>query len=214
MIEVETRLRVGRGLGKTETQASAEALRQLQRRGHPEMPPPLVSDGFGSNREAIVSVYGRVPAYKGVGRPPEKKRPVEGWQYLQVVKHRNEHGRFTGTTKRVVFGSADEVEPLSEATSFVERTHLTSRQMNARLVRKGLGFSKAIEMHKAAAAWEDATYNLMRPLKTLHEEINPAALRYERRYQERTPAMAAGLTDHVWSVKELLRTTALLLNNT
>lgn len=213
MIEIETRLRVGRGTGKTEQRAASEALRQLKRRGHPELPPPLISDGFGSNREAILLVYGEVPAYRGVGRPPTRRRAVEGLRYLQVVKHRDGRGRFLGTTKRVVFGEANELESLSEATSFVERTHLTSRQMNARLVRKGLGFSKALAMHEAAAVWEDALYNLARPLKTLRQEVHPAAVRFERRYEARTPAMAACLTDHVWSVKELLRTTALLLNN-
>jgi len=213
VIEIETRLRVGRGIAKTEQQASAGALRQLKRRGHPQGPPPLVSDGFGSNREAILLVYGQVPPYKGIGRPPTRRRPVEGLRYLQVVKHHDERGRFLGTTKRVVFGPADEVASLSEATSFVERTHLTSRQMNARLMRKGLGFSKALAMHKAACAWEDGLYNLVRPLKTLRQEIYPEALRFQRRYEARTPAMAAGLTNHVWSVKELLRTTALLFNN-
>src|SRR5690606_25580381 len=121
VIEIETRLRVGRGIAKTEQQASAGALRQLKRRGHPQGPPPLVSDGFGSNREAILLVYGQVPPYKGIGRPPTRRRPVEGLRYLQVVKHHDERGRFLGTTKRVVFGPADEVASLSEATSFVER---------------------------------------------------------------------------------------------
>ena len=160
MIEIETRLRVGRGIAKTEQEASAQALRQLKRRGHPERLPPLISDGFGSNREAILLVYGQVSCYRGIGRPPTKRRPVEGWQYLQIVKHHDERGRFLGTSKRVVFGRRDELASLSDATSFVERTHLTSRQMNARLVRKGLGFSKALAMHKAAAVWEDALYNL------------------------------------------------------
>ena len=50
MIEVETRLRVGRGMGKTETEASIELLRQLKRRGQPDVPPPLVSDGWGGHR--------------------------------------------------------------------------------------------------------------------------------------------------------------------
>ena len=50
---------------------------------------------------------------------------------------------------------------------FCERTHLTMRQFNTRLVRQGLGFSKALSMHRLAAALEEAVYNLVRPLKTL-----------------------------------------------
>lgn len=215
MIEIDTRLRLGRGIAKTETAASAEAFRQFKRRGHPEMPPPLASDGFGGIDAALIEVYGRVPPYQGRGRPAEKKRPVPGWQYLQLVKQRGERGGVIGTRPRVVFGDEDEVLALlGTSTSYVERTHLTSRQMNGRLVRKGLGFSKALRAQRAACAFEDAIYNLVRPLKTLREEVNPEAVRFRRRWRVRTPAMAAGLTDHVWSVKELLRTMALPLNNT
>ncbi len=214
-MEIDTRLRVGRGIAKTETEASAEAFRQLRRRGHPEMPPPLASDGFGGIDDALIEVYGRVPPYQGWGRPPVKKRPVPGWQYLQLVKQRNERGSVIGTRPRVVFGNEEQVLALLGAsTSYVERTHLTSRQMNGRLVRKGLGFSKALRAHRAACVFEDGIYNLVRPLKTLREEVNPEAARFRRRWRVRTPAMAAGLADHLWSIKELLRTMALPLNNT
>ncbi len=47
MIEIDTRLRVGRGIAKTETQASTEVFETLKRRGHPEAPPAVVSDGWG-----------------------------------------------------------------------------------------------------------------------------------------------------------------------
>jgi hypothetical protein len=57
-------------------------------------------------------------------------------------------------------------------------------------------------MLEAASAWEDWVYNLTRPVKTLRVEVNDGF----RRWQSRSPAMAAGLTDHIWSVKELLMT--------
>jgi len=84
------------------------------------------------------------------------------------------------------------------------------RLFNGRLTRKTLAFSKLLEMYRASAAWEDLVYNLARPLKTLRVEVfnDP-----KRRWRSRTPAMAAGLTDHVWTVKELL-TTVVLPNNT
>jgi hypothetical protein len=87
-------------------------------------------------------------------------------------------------------------------TAYVERTHLTARQMNGRLVRKTLSYSKQVTMLKAASAWEDWVYNLTRPVKTLRVEVNDG----HRRWQSRSPAMAAGLTDHIWTVKELLMT--------
>ena len=42
---------------------------------------------------------------------------------------------------------------------------------NGRLTRKGLGFSKDVLMHRAAAAWENLVYNLARPLKTLRQAL-------------------------------------------
>jgi len=76
--------------------------------------------------------------------------------------------------------------------------------MNGRLVRKTLSFSKELRFLKASSALEDAIYNFTRPVKTLRVEVaNP---RGQARWQQRTPAMAAGLTDHVWTVGELLTT--------
>ncbi len=207
MIETDTRLRVARGMAKTETEASQKVFETLKRRGHPEAPPPTISDGWGGIDDAMVEVYGQVPPYKGIGRPPTKKRPVEGWQYLQMVKQRDERGRVVGTKLRVIFGDEDEViAKLGGSTAYIERTHLTMRHMNGRLVRKGLGFSKLLGMHEAQATWEEAIYNLGRTVKTLREEVQGDP---PRRWRPRTPAMAAGLTDHRWTVKELLTTMVL-----
>ena len=203
MIDADTRLRVARGIGKTETAASKEVFQTLKRRGHPNAPPPTVSDGWGGIREAMVEVYGKVPEYPGRGRPPTRKRPQPDWQYLQVVKKR-ENGRVVGVRLRVIYGDKEQVlQLLGSSTAYVERTHLTSRQFNSRLVRKTLGYSKIVEMHRATATWEDIVYNLVRPLKTLRLEVfnDPT-----RRWLPRTPAMAASLTDHIWTVKELLTT--------
>ena len=195
-----TRLRVGRGIGKTETVASIELLEQLKRRGHPDAPPPLVSDGWGGHREALIEVYGVVPAYQGRGRPPTRKQPVEGWQYLQMVKQR-EQGRVIGVEPRLIFGEGDQLDrDLAHHTAYVERTNLTSRLMNGRLVRKTLGFSKRVAMLRAASVWEDVIYNLARHVKTLRLEVNDGT----RRWLQRSPAMVAGLTDHIWSIEELL----------
>lgn len=106
------------------------------------------------------------------------------------------------TELRVIFGDPDAVLALfGQSTAYVERTHLTMRLFNGRLVRQTLGFSKDLACYRASAAWEDAVYNLVRPLKTLRLAVvdQPG-----RRWQPRTPAMAAGLTDHIWTLRELL----------
>jgi hypothetical protein len=65
-MESETRLRVGRAIAKSETQAAIEAFEQLKKgRGHPHSPPPLVSDGWGGYDEAMVEVWGRCPITRG-----------------------------------------------------------------------------------------------------------------------------------------------------
>jgi hypothetical protein len=195
-------MRVARAIGKDESEVARQLMEQLKARGHPDAPPPIATDGQGSYREAMVKTWGQVPEYSGQGRPPTRKRPQPGWQYLQVVKHRS-GSRLTGITIKVVYGDPEEVcGLLGEHTAYIERTNLTSRQMNGRLVRKTLSYSKEREMLEASSAWEDWVYNLTRSVKTLRLEVNDGT----RRWQQRSPVMAAGLTDHIWTVKELLMT--------
>jgi hypothetical protein len=203
MIDMDSRLRVARGIAKTETEACVQVFQTLKRRGHPDAPPPTVSDGWGGIDDAMVQVYGVVPEYKGVGRPPTRKRPQPGWKYLQVVKQRR-NGRVVGVKLRVIYGDKEAVLALlGRSTAYIERTHLTMRLFNGRLTRRTLAFSKLLEMYRASAAWEDLVYNLARPLKTLRVEVFDDP---NRRWESRSPAMAAGLTDHIWTVKELLTT--------
>ena len=205
MIDMDSRLRVARGIAKTETDTSQEVLQTLHDRGHPDAPPSTMSDGWGGITEAMIDVYGQVPAYQGRGRPPSHKQARADWQYLQFVKHRDEHGRLLSTELRVIFGEPDAVLALfGQSTAYVERTHLTMRLFNGRLVRQTL-FFKDLACYRASAAWEDAVYNLVRPLKTLRQAVDDQP---GRRWQPRTPAMAAGLTDHIWTFKELLTTVA------
>ena len=193
---------MGRAIGKTEEEVARDLMAQLKDRGHPDAPPAMATDGKGDYREALLETWGQIPEYSGVGRPPTVKRPQPEWQYLQVVKTRS-GSRLIGVTIKVIYGDPESVPDVVGAhTAYVERTNLTSRQMNARLVRKTLSFSKAVQALKDASAWEDWVYNLTRPLKTLAIRINDG----QRRWQPQTPAMEAGLTDHIWTVKQLLLT--------
>ena len=204
MLDMDSRLRVARAIEKDETQASIGVFRLLKRRGHPDGPPPTISDGWGGIDEAMVEVYGAVPEYGGRGRPPTRKQPGTDWLYLQMVKQRDEHGRFEGVKLRTIFGTpAEVIELLGESTAYIERSNLTSRLFNGRQVRKTLAFSKDIELYRAAAAWEDSYYNLIRPHKSLRLPVRDGS---PRKRLPRTPAMAARLTDHIWTVKELLTT--------
>lgn len=203
LIEPHTRLRVGRGIGQNETQAAIELWQQVKRRAaHRHRPPPLLSDGWGGHREALVQVYGQAPPYKGRGRRPTHKQPGADWHYTQMVKQRDQNGKVTGVEIRLIYGNETTVQQTGQRTVHVERTNLTSRHMNGRLVRKTLAFSKQVAMLRASCVWEDAVYNLVRPVKTLRVAVNHGT----QRWLQRSPAMAAGLTDHIWSIRELLLT--------
>jgi hypothetical protein len=166
MLDMDSRLRVARAIEKDETQASIAVFRLLQQRGHPDAPPPTISDGWGGIDEAMLEVYGCVPEYRGRGRPPTRKKPGTHWMYLQMVKQRDEHGHFEGTKLRVIFGTkAEVITLLGESTAYIERSNLTSRLFNGRQVRKTLAFSKDIQAYRYAAIWEDSYYNLVRPHK-------------------------------------------------
>jgi hypothetical protein len=201
---VDSRLRVARGIAKNETLASLEVFQTLKRRGHPDKPPPAISDGWGGIDDAMLETYGIVPEYSGRGRPPTRKKAQSDWQYVQMIKQRDEHGRLQGIKIRVVYGNqAEVIALLGESTAYIERSNLTSRLFNSRLARKTLAYSKDLSLHRAAAMWEDCVYNLVRPHKSLRL---PVADALPQKWLRRTPAMAANLTDHIWTVKELLTT--------
>ena len=101
-----------------------EVFATLKRQGHPEAPAPTLSDGWGGIDEAMVAVYGKVPEYTGPGRPPTKKRPQPGWQYLQMVKQRKK-GRLIVTKLGVIFGrEAEVVKLLGKSTAYIEPAFL------------------------------------------------------------------------------------------
>jgi len=118
-----------------------------------------------------------------------------------------------GVKAKTIYGEEREVLALlGQSTSYVERTNLTSRHMNGRLVRKTLGYSKELEMLRASSVWEDVLYNLGRALKSLRLENPQKGNR--RRWIGRSPAMAAGLTEHIWEIEEILTALPLPSTNT
>jgi hypothetical protein len=199
---MDTRLRIGRAIGKTEEDVAHELMAQLKDRGHPEKPPAIATDGKGDYRMALLDTWGLVRPYQGRGRPPTCKQPQPDWQYVQVVKERSGN-RVTSVHIKVVYGEPSEVlAHLGGHTAYVERTNLTSRQMNGRMVRKTLSYSKQLAALRAACAWEDWVYNLTRFVDTLSLPVQIG----QQRWKRQSPAMAAKLTDHIWTIKELLTT--------
>src|SRR5439155_2737170 len=85
-------------------------------------------------------------------------------------------------------------------TSFAERYHGTQRQFNARKKRKAYTFSKELGLHRACTWLVVVWYNFGWCVRTLRQKVQEDP----PRYHYRTPAMAAGLADHAWTMHELL----------
>jgi hypothetical protein len=147
------------------------------------------------------------PAQRWRGRPRQTPRRVvdTALLYAQVDKRR-EQGRVVEVRRRIIFGARDIINKVLGGqqinTAYVERDNLTSRQSNGRLVRKTLSHSKKSSFLRRHLALEDAVFNFVRPHQALRIAVPQPTP--ERKWQQRTPAMAAELTDHIWSLEELL----------
>jgi hypothetical protein len=167
----------------------------------------ITTDGYPAYEGAILGAYGETitpPRTGKRGRPrsPYKVAPP-GLTYAVVEKTR-EKGREVSIATRVVFGTVAAVAAalgisrVSTAinTSFVERQNGTDRHRNARKARKTYRFSKDWRFHEAITYLTLYAYNFCWPVRTL-------ATRDDRgRRRPRSPAMAAGLADHVWTMAE------------
>jgi len=167
----------------------------------------ITTDGYSAYEEAILDAYGETvtpPRTGKRGRPraPYKVAPT-GLTYAVVEKTR-EKGRVVKVATRVVFGTMAAVimalgmsrVSRSINTSFVERENATDRHRNARKARRTYRFSKHWRFHEAVTYLTLYIYNFCWPVRTL-------AVKDDRgRKQKRSPAMAAELTDHIWTMAE------------
>ena len=123
--------------------------------------------------------------------------------YGTVCKTR-EKGRVVEVVRTLIFGTVALLDLLLTRstvsrtinTSFVERNNGTDRGQNARKGRKTYCFSKDWDLHNAASYFIAFSYNFCWPVRTLD------VLCSDGKRLKRTPAMAAGLSDHVWSTEE------------
>ena len=76
--------------------------------------------------------------------------------------------------------------------------------MNAYLIRRSLAFGRKEESREALGWWSTVVYNFCRTQRGLRVPLSSPE--GHRRYEQRTPAMAARLTDSIWTVADVLRT--------
>jgi hypothetical protein len=186
-------------------QDNAEMLLEDVKKRLDGVPELISSDEWPGYPEVIREVFGVevTPARTGKpGRPagPRKEIP-QGLNYATVHKRR-EKGRVVEVLTRVVMGALGVVLALlgggKISTSYLERQNGSDRHRNARKGRKTYRFSKEFFMHEALTYFTMYSYNFCWAVRTLRVKVG------HRRYRPRTPAMAAGLTDHSWSLREWL----------
>ncbi|MGC2525872.1 MAG: IS1 family transposase [Stellaceae bacterium] len=141
--------------------------------------PEISSDAFQPYPVAVEMAFGIDCKYGQI----EKHYAVDG---AVEAKRRYSPGEVVSVSTRGVIGN-----PLHISTSYVERQNLSLRMAQRRFTRLSNGFSKKLDNHAAAVSLYVAHYNLCR----VHE-----ALRI-------TPAMHLGVTDHIWTIGELIDAT-------
>lgn len=172
----------------------------------PDASPLWLSDGLAAYGAALQARHCVLQTFPRTGRPGRPRRPklvaAPTLRYAQVVKQRDERGRLVGVSKRVVFGAV----PLEQVhTAYIERQNLNYRHENRRLTRKSIAFSKTAAGLGHQLEFHQAHHNLVRPHRTLAQRVDvPIRGRVRRRWAKHTPAMAAGLSDHVWTLRELM----------
>jgi IS1 family transposase len=208
-LDPESRLVVSLVVGKRTEDATHELVGDFHRRTQGRVMRLMTSDEYPVYGAAIRATYGQHVTPPRTGRPgrPRKAQTVvpPDLTYATVHKER-ENNRVVSVSTRVVFGTLTAVilALLASAVStvvntcFVERHNGTDRNRCSRKVRKTYGFSKNWDAHRAATAFSYFSYNFCWPVRTLRVKGD------DGRWRARTPAMAAGLTDHVWSLQEWL----------
>jgi hypothetical protein len=181
----------------------------FQRRTEGRIPDLLTSDEYPAYAAAILEVYGEEiqPPRRGTrGRQPKPRRVLPEELVYATVHKTREGNRVVAVEERLIFGTEAGLQAALDGsavsdrvnTVYVERHNGTDRNRNARKVRRTYCFSKDWDVHAAVTYFTMYSYNFCWPVRTLRERGEGG------HWQQRTPAMAAGLADHIWTLKEWL----------
>jgi IS1 family transposase len=167
----------------------------------------MTSDDYPAYETAIERVYGADVTTTPSSRPsrrmvPEKAVPPE--LTYATVEERKRRGRVVEILVHLIFGTMAALARalgLSRVSrrvnvSFLERYNATDRHKNARKVRKTYTFSKDWRVHESMTYFTMYSDNFCWAVRTLAYRDEDGRLR------KRSPAMAAGLADHVWTMRE------------
>lgn len=193
--ERSSRFVVSWNAAASEDEAAPAVVQQTRERTAARKGVQWISDGRPVYEREIRRVY-RDPLYTGrPGRP--RLVPTPGVGLVQAIKHRR-GGRVVEVEVRTVLGQ----EPAVPYTICVERCNGVLRDRLACLTRKTHAFAKRSRTWDAVVTLCLFEHNWLRPHPKLRQKL-PEPVE-GRRYTRRSPAMAIGLTDHLWSWEEFL----------
>jgi hypothetical protein len=166
---------------------------------------------------ALLTHFGQwvqLPRRQAAGPTPKPRwMPLPALLYAQVVKQYRRR-RLVRVRHRVVFGTLARVKHVLAAhgwqinTAFIERVHLTIRQHVDAVGRRAMTRCKGEEGLRHQLALYQSYYNFCLPHASVRQPLPapepPHGHGSAKRWRPRTPAMAAGLTDHVWTLREVL----------
>jgi IS1 family transposase len=193
--------------GKRSQAHVRKLLRDVRRIMGGRVPRLIMTDEYSAYRTETLWAYGtrvEVPRRHARGRAPAPIWvPPPELVYATVHKTRR-NGTVVKVEMRLQFGTREQLDAALKAskvnrkvnTAFVERHNGTDRHKNSRKARKTYRFSKDWDIHNAVTRFSMYAYNFCWPVRTLRVQVG------EGRYSQQTPAMAARLTDHVWSLRE------------
>lgn len=163
------------------------------------------TDGLCSSIRAIRETF-RDPVRTGAqGRP--HLHPWRNVCIAQVVK-RYAQRRVVEVERRIIAGTPARVETLRRRsqgdgvinTAYIERLNATFRERLASLTRRGRALVRCTPTLRHGMYLIGTVYNFC----TYHASLRLASSEASRRSGQRTPAMATGITDHCWTIQELL----------
>jgi len=179
--------------------------------------PLFLTDGFKAYTTALLTHYGQwvQPARRRAQGPMPKPRwmPRPQLLYAQVIKTVRRR-RLVRVCHRVVFGTVEAVHQVLAAhgwqinTAFIERVNLSIRQHVAAVGRRVTTLCKGEDGLRQQLALYHVYYNFCLPHASLRvplpQPLPTNGTGSAKTWQPRTPAMAAGLTDRVWTLREVL----------
>ena len=204
-------------VGTRTLEMAQRMVHQVVQRLAPDCVPLCVTDGLKDYGTALLTHCGqwRQPERRQAIGPLPKPRwmPLPELRYAQVVKAYRRR-RLVGVTHRVVFGTRLAIEQVLARcgwtinTTFVERLNLDIRQRVAAIGRRVNTLCQGEAGLRDQVALFQVYHNFVLPHASLRQPLlipQPTNGRGSAKVgRPCTPAMAAGLTDHVWSLKEVL----------